>query len=200
MARWRQATSHHLNQWWPRSPTPYDVTRPHWFKPHSIYSYASLLWSTYFYMIIFNCRDATLALPLKHFFTAWQSTNSTKYILRVVVLLCIYDVIHYLWDNICVMKCLLQMLGIISSDKKLACLPTCCRSSAHELYKTAKHYLSRYMYWQFLSCLHTDKTQLVETLFQGWQGPTHSGMVNIMGIDGLATQRSSHEPQWYWPG
>ena len=26
----RQATSHYLNQCWPRSPTPYGVTRPHW--------------------------------------------------------------------------------------------------------------------------------------------------------------------------
>ena len=30
MALWRQATSHYLNQCWPRSPTPYGVTRPQW--------------------------------------------------------------------------------------------------------------------------------------------------------------------------
>ena len=30
MAWWRQATSHYLNQWWPRSPMPYGVTRPQW--------------------------------------------------------------------------------------------------------------------------------------------------------------------------
>ena len=28
----RQATSHYLHQCWPRSPTPYDVTRPQWVK------------------------------------------------------------------------------------------------------------------------------------------------------------------------
>ena len=28
----RQATSHYLNQCWPRSPMPYDVTRPQWVK------------------------------------------------------------------------------------------------------------------------------------------------------------------------
>ena len=30
MAWCRQATSHYLNQYWPRSPTPYGVTRPQW--------------------------------------------------------------------------------------------------------------------------------------------------------------------------
>ena len=32
MAWCRQATSHYLNQRWPRSPTPYGVTRPQWVK------------------------------------------------------------------------------------------------------------------------------------------------------------------------
>ena len=32
MAWCRQATSHYLNQCWPRSPTPYGVTRPQWVK------------------------------------------------------------------------------------------------------------------------------------------------------------------------
>ena len=32
MAWCRQAPSHYLNQCWPRSPTPYDVTRPQWVK------------------------------------------------------------------------------------------------------------------------------------------------------------------------
>ena len=30
MAWCRQATSHYMNQCWPRSPTPYGVTRPQW--------------------------------------------------------------------------------------------------------------------------------------------------------------------------
>ena len=30
MAWCRQATSHYLNQCWPRSPTPYGITRPQW--------------------------------------------------------------------------------------------------------------------------------------------------------------------------
>ena len=32
MAWCRQATSHYLNQCWPRSPMPYGVTRPQWVK------------------------------------------------------------------------------------------------------------------------------------------------------------------------
>ena len=36
MAWCRQATSHYLNQCWPRSPTPYGVTRPQWVKSHLI--------------------------------------------------------------------------------------------------------------------------------------------------------------------
>ena len=32
MAWCRQATSHYLNQCWPRSSTPYGVTRPQWVK------------------------------------------------------------------------------------------------------------------------------------------------------------------------
>ena len=34
MAWCRQATSHYLNQCWPRSPMPYGVTRPQWVKTH----------------------------------------------------------------------------------------------------------------------------------------------------------------------
>ena len=32
MAWCRQATSHYLSQCWPRSPTPYGITRPQWVK------------------------------------------------------------------------------------------------------------------------------------------------------------------------
>ena len=36
MAWCHQATSHYMNQCWPRSPTPYGVTRPHWVNSMSI--------------------------------------------------------------------------------------------------------------------------------------------------------------------
>ena len=34
MAWCHEATSHYLSQCWPRSLSPYDVTRPQWVKPH----------------------------------------------------------------------------------------------------------------------------------------------------------------------
>ena len=37
MAWCHQATTHYLNQCWPRSPTPYGVTRPQWVKVHNVY-------------------------------------------------------------------------------------------------------------------------------------------------------------------
>ena len=36
MAWCHQATSHYLSQCWPRSMSPYDVTRPQWVKGHSV--------------------------------------------------------------------------------------------------------------------------------------------------------------------
>ena len=38
MAWCRQVPSHYLNQCWPRSPTPYGVTRPHWVKMFHVLS------------------------------------------------------------------------------------------------------------------------------------------------------------------
>ena len=41
MAWCRQATSHYLNQCWPRSPTPYGITRPQWVLYRFPTSYSS---------------------------------------------------------------------------------------------------------------------------------------------------------------
>ena len=41
MAWCHQAPSHYLNQCWPRSPTPYSVTRPQWVK-HSSCTFPSI--------------------------------------------------------------------------------------------------------------------------------------------------------------
>ena len=37
MAWCRQATTYHLSQCWPRSPSPYDVTRPQWVAEYIIF-------------------------------------------------------------------------------------------------------------------------------------------------------------------
>ena len=47
----RQATSHYLNQCWPRSPTPYDVTRPQWWWYRPIISVM-----IYVYMVAVNVK------------------------------------------------------------------------------------------------------------------------------------------------
>ena len=46
MAWCRQATSHYLSQCWPRSLSPYGVTRPHWVKD---YSFVILIQCNFFY-------------------------------------------------------------------------------------------------------------------------------------------------------
>ena len=53
MAWCRQATSHYLNQCWPRSPTPYGVTRPQWVKNTTwntltVFRVVVILWAPYF--------------------------------------------------------------------------------------------------------------------------------------------------------
>ena len=42
MAWCHQATSHYLNQCWPRSPTPYGITRPQWVKTLGLFLYIKM--------------------------------------------------------------------------------------------------------------------------------------------------------------
>ena len=45
MAWCRQATSHYLSQWWPRSLSPYVVTRPQWIEhSHNLSRYNTMLY------------------------------------------------------------------------------------------------------------------------------------------------------------
>ena len=43
MAWCRQATSHYLSQWWPRSLSSYGITRPQWVKIHPNYIFIQFL-------------------------------------------------------------------------------------------------------------------------------------------------------------
>ena len=52
MAWCHQATSHYLSQCWPKSLSPYGVTRPQWVKTHN----NKLLWSL---LCLCNCMFAT---------------------------------------------------------------------------------------------------------------------------------------------
>ena len=45
MAWCHQATSHYLNQCWPRSPTPYGITRPQWVNTNWLSKVSHVSWS-----------------------------------------------------------------------------------------------------------------------------------------------------------
>ena len=48
MAWCRQATSHYLSQCWPRSLSPYGITRPQWVKKNNLcWSICTLSWNTH---------------------------------------------------------------------------------------------------------------------------------------------------------
>ena len=64
MAWCRQATSHYLNQCWPRWPTPYGVTRPQWVKCLLSISNADM-----FYLTCQSCQFSLIIyLSLKDWF------------------------------------------------------------------------------------------------------------------------------------
>ena len=60
MAWCRQATSHYLNQCWPRSPTPYGVTRPQWVKTPN--DCPAKMQSIFFIWRNFSCDQAALQM------------------------------------------------------------------------------------------------------------------------------------------
>ena len=80
MACCRVATSHYLNQWWPRSLTPYGVNKPEWVKQGEclspfILSILSVMWSwqqryhliikAYIIPMMLQCvAGATLEFPI----------------------------------------------------------------------------------------------------------------------------------------
>ena len=53
MAWFCQATSHYLSQWWPRSLSPYGVTRPQWVNCWLIaFNYLCFFWTNPLYFIM----------------------------------------------------------------------------------------------------------------------------------------------------
>ena len=64
MAWCRQATSHYLNQCWPRSMLPYGVTGSQWSNSllrtsHAIYQPCNHVWGEYIYFCPFESRIST---------------------------------------------------------------------------------------------------------------------------------------------
>ena len=70
MAWCHQATSHYLNQCWPRSPTPYGVTRPQW-----VNSLALARCPNNFETIIFELITQNLALTVELFTSECYTQN-----------------------------------------------------------------------------------------------------------------------------
>ena len=66
MAWCRQATSHYLNQCWPRSPMPYGVTRPQWVKT---------LWIRQIWNPTWWWHSRGSHLNLRHCWCSWSLGN-----------------------------------------------------------------------------------------------------------------------------
>ena len=73
MAWCRQATSHYLSQCWPRSLSPYDVTRPQWVKPTSAFRNVPAWCSRIMYQDVLRyCKINTLMnIPSRGYVTVW---------------------------------------------------------------------------------------------------------------------------------
>ena len=63
-----QATSHYLSQCWPRSLSPYGVTRPHWVKD---YSFVILIQCNFFLL----WQDSWVSWHMQKFATIWGAMN-----------------------------------------------------------------------------------------------------------------------------
>ena len=66
MAWCHQATSHYLNQCWPRSPTPYGVTRTQWVKTSASY-WCEEVGILILYILNFFWENMNMYLHLCHF-------------------------------------------------------------------------------------------------------------------------------------
>ena len=74
MAWCHQASSHYLNQCWPRSPTPYGITRPQWVNI-SMYHKAnnnSIIYNTFF-------THSTFYVIFFFFFWSGQASGQSNY-------------------------------------------------------------------------------------------------------------------------
>ena len=78
MAWCRQATSHYLSQCWPRSMTPYGVTRPQWVKASASFVCNTVLYWTLIMMTSSNGNIFHITSPLCGEFTSNQWIPLTK--------------------------------------------------------------------------------------------------------------------------
>ena len=71
MAWCRQATSHYMNQCWPRSLPPYGITRPHWVKT-SLWSQRDRLFPVVYVVLKYRVTSYWLLCTAIH--VAWKRT------------------------------------------------------------------------------------------------------------------------------
>ena len=67
----RQATSHYLSQCWPRSMSPYNVTRPQWVKILLETLRKICLWCRYVVILVLSNLQSSLCLQM-----AWHSLRA----------------------------------------------------------------------------------------------------------------------------
>ena len=64
MAWCRQATSHYLSQCWPRSLSPYGVTRPQWVLTHLLFDKMAAISQTTFFRCIFMNEKSCILIQI----------------------------------------------------------------------------------------------------------------------------------------
>ena len=100
MAWCRQATSHYLNQCWPRSPMTYGITRPQWVKDADWWSLLLLITNKcqtplFIFEIHFSVKDFNIHPRLLHkYFLKWS--GNINYIMSIFVYV-IHAIFLYTW-------------------------------------------------------------------------------------------------------
>ena len=94
-----QATNHCLSQYWPRSLSPYGVTRPQWINSHLFLLQTRAPCSPPAYYQAFRCSSPTLVSTSSHHISlqSWVSTYASHHIsLWSPVTSCLWFTVKYL--------------------------------------------------------------------------------------------------------
>ena len=137
MAWCRQATSHYLSQFWPRSLSPYGIIRPQWVKPPLKFKHERIISShmKVWYMITYTCliHRKTMVMerswcPNITFLPSLLNHHQTNCRLSVV---CLYSVPAFdvlLQGSMCYLKA--DFWGDQQLDTRVAC---CWFIASHKL-------------------------------------------------------------------
>ena len=101
MAWCRQATSHYLNQCWPRSPTPYGVTRPQW-SQQKITKFFKYIFKYIFCNKIYQFRiqfDLSLFIRVQLTMIQHRLTHMSDMLMYFVMFIEKIDVFCNVWEK-----------------------------------------------------------------------------------------------------